>query len=91
MTESFSFVNDAGMVVFSPRADFRKKNNKKTTTTKKNKSQSDMGIFSHFIFTFKSPKQTLKKLFTLVFALRLRSSTISHLTLSVSFGVIFFH
>ena len=29
MTESFSIVNDAGMVVFSPRADFRKKNTQK--------------------------------------------------------------
>ena len=27
--------------------------------SKLNKSQSDMGIFSHFIFTFESPKQTL--------------------------------
>ena len=26
-----------------------------------NKSQSDMGIFSHLIFTFESPKQTLNK------------------------------
>ena len=59
MTESFSIVNDAGMVVFSPRADFRKKKKQKTTTTTKNKSQSDMGIFSHLIFTFESPKQTL--------------------------------
>ena len=25
----------------------------------KNKSQSDIGIFSHLIFTFESPKQTL--------------------------------
>ena len=26
---------------------------------RQNKSQSDMGIFSHFTFTFESPKQTL--------------------------------
>ena len=52
MTESFSIVNDAGMVVFSPRADFRKKNN-----NNKNKSQSDMDIFSHLIFTFESPNK----------------------------------
>ena len=58
MTESFSIVNDAGMVVFSPRADFRKKTTKKQQQ-QQNKSQSDMGIFSHLIFTFESPKQTL--------------------------------
>ena len=46
-----------------------------------------MGIFSHLIFTFEFPKQ----LFTLVFALRVRSSHFPHMTSSISNDVIFFH